>query len=305
MPLDLLGGATRFFYRRGGWRVLGGIGTLVGTVQYHLNRVRRNRTESPLQRLLGDRCDEATIHEIVRRSFDHYYKKQIETIFFGAITRERIDRMVVAEGIGHIDRALGNGRGVILLLAHFGFFLLPLPYLGYRGYPVNQIAGKQAHASRLAELVWNWRSREAARLPVRFKQVDRFLRPVYQALKGNEIVAIAFDGRDSAKWEVVDFFGKKVRFSPGPFDLARRTGATIIPTFVVQKSDNTHRIFFEPPFALSADPDHERSLEQDTARFARIFEGYVARHPCHFGMILHNWCLHALSHPESAFFAEE
>ncbi len=303
--LEVAGTATRAFYRRGGWRLLGGIGTFVGALQYHLNRTRRRRIEAPLRRLLGDRCDGATLRQIARRSFDHYYKKQIETIFFGAITRDRIDRMVVAEGGEHIDQALERGKGVILLLAHFGFFLLPLPYLGYRGYTVNQIAGKQAHASRLAGLFWNWRSREAARLPVQFKQVDRFLRPVYQALKGNEIVAIAFDGRDSAKWVVVDFFGKKVRFSPGPFDLARRTGATIIPTFVVQRGDNTHRIFFEPPFTLSGDPDHERSLQQDTARFAKIFEGYVARHPCHFGMILHNWSLHALSHPECAFFAED
>lgn len=305
LTLALVGFLLRVFYRSGGSRLLPGIGRVVGTLQYYLNRARRKRIFEPLQRLFGERIDRKGLNAITRRSFTFYYQKQLDTIFFGEIDRDRIERMVKAEGLENVDGALKGGKGVVLLLAHFGFFLLPLPFLGYRGYKVNQIVGKQVHRSRFEERIWTWRSNQADRLPVQFKQIGRFLRPVYQALANNEIVAIAFDGRDSARWAIVDFFGEKVRFSPGPFDLARRTGAVIIPTFIIQDADNNHRIVFEPPFPLSDDPDQERGSARDVQRFARLFEGYVERYPCHFSMVLNNWSLSGLTHPEAAFFAEK
>src|SRR3989304_656950 len=87
---------------------------------------------------------------------------------------------------GDIVYVLNRRKGFILPLPHFGPFLLPLPYLGFMGYRVDQVTGGQIHASLAGERFWEWRKREAEKLPVRFLQVGRFLRPLYQALGGNE-----------------------------------------------------------------------------------------------------------------------
>jgi KDO2-lipid IV(A) lauroyltransferase len=197
-----------------------------------------------------------------------------------------LGEMVKAEGLENLDAALKGGRGAILLLAHFGSFLLPLPFLGHLGYRVNQVAGRQVHASFLGEVLWRWRKHEADKLPVNFIQVGRFLRPVYDALKRGEAVAIAFDGRDGANWEAVDFFERKALFSNGPFTLARRTGAAIVPTFMVRTEDDAHRLVLGPPFALSEGGSPE-ALHRDTERFAGIFARYVAEFPCHFAGVLY------------------
>jgi len=194
---------------------------------------------------------------------------------------------VHAEGLENLDIALSRGKGVILLLSHFGSFLLPLPFLGYRGYNINQITGKQIHTSLIAERMWRWRKKDADKLPINFIQADKFLRPVYKALMNNEIVVMAFDGRDGSKWAVTEFFERKVRFSTGPFELAKNTGATIIPTFTIRMKNGTHKLVLESPFKLTNVNQTESALLYDTRRFAKLFARYIEESPSHFGMVLY------------------
>ena len=70
--------------------------------------------------------------------------------------------------------------------------------------------------------------------------------------------------------------------------MARKTGASIIPTFVVRNSDDTHLLIFEKSFNLSQTsfPDLKKTAAYDTVRYTEFFSDYVKRYPCHFGMTL-------------------
>jgi lauroyl/myristoyl acyltransferase len=269
-----------------GWKPVLAIGRGVGVLRFRFDRGARRDAERQMRKLMGERLPASEIMTIIKRSFENYYERQAVTFFFGRMDGRAIEQLTTVQGLENLDSGLSKGKGVIMLLSHFGFFLLPLPFLGHRGYKVNQITGKQIHANLLAERFWMWRKKEADRLPVHYLQVDSFLRPVFKALGNNEIVAIAFDGRDSQKWVIVDLFGQKVRFSSGPFELARRTGAAIIPTFVIREQTGNFKLVFEPEFRLSDDSDMQRALEKDTGNFTTIFARYLVEYPCHFGMIL-------------------
>jgi len=285
--LRMSGSFLYFLFRLFGWPFVARAGAVAGRMMYRLGSGRRRVTESAIRLLYrtgGPPPRE--IREITERSFANYYKRHVETVFFGCLDRRRIEEIVRVKGLEHVDEALSKGKGVILLLSHFGSFLLPLPFLGYRGYKVNQVTGRQIHGSLLAERIWEWRRAEAEKLPVRFIQVGRFLRPLFEAFARNEMIAIAFDGRDGTTWADAEFFGGKVRFSTGPFDLARRTGAVIIPTFMVRRDDDTHLLVLEAPFRLAAGGDQEAAAAADTRNFAELFAAYVGRYPCHFGMVL-------------------
>jgi KDO2-lipid IV(A) lauroyltransferase len=287
-----------------GWRFLSFVGRFIGSIIYCYNKRTRDTIKDELKLLFGKRFDKEEIEYITKMSFKNYYERQIETIFFGAMNKHRINSIMTVEGIENLDSALSKGKGVILLLSHFGSFLLPLPFLGHMGYNVNQIVGKQINSSFIAERLWVWRKKEADRLPVNFIQVDRFLRPLYKALKDNEIIAIAFDGRDSTKWVTTKFFERKALFSPGPFELARKTGATIIPTFVVRTITGTHRLILEPGLKLSTQRDKESALYLDTERFTEIFCNYIAKYPCHFAMVLYKVRKGQLDGVNNPFYAE-
>jgi KDO2-lipid IV(A) lauroyltransferase len=302
--ISICGKGAYMIFRLLGWNFVSLSGKIIGNVIYLSNGRKREIIRRELELLLGKRLNADQARESARLSFDNYYKRQVETVFFGSLEKQTLEKMIQPEGLEHIDQALSNGKGVIMLLSHFGSFLLPLPFLGYRGYKVNQITGKQIHGSLLSERIWEWRRKKAEKLPVQFKQVDKFLRPVYQALKNNEIVAIAFDGRDSTHWAVVDFLGRKAQFSTGPFELARRTGAVIIPTFIIRRDNDTQRIVFERPFELSKEKGIEKALLADTQNFTDIFSGYVAEYPCHFGMVLYKSRIMLKSGNKNALFVD-
>jgi KDO2-lipid IV(A) lauroyltransferase len=268
-----------------GWRFIQMTGKIVSVCVRRFFPRKRRAIESMLSRFPGLTC-KYDMPVVTNKSFDNYFKRHVETFFFGRLGRKKIEKVVEVEGIEHIDAALSKGKGVILLLAHSGSFLLPLPFLGYRGYRVNQVTGRQTYGSFAAARFWDWRRREASRLPVQFIQVGTFLRPLYNALQRNEIVAIAFDGRDATTWAIVDFFGVPLRFSTGPFDLARRTGAEIIPTFMIRRDDDTHKLVLGPPFRLSDEPDKQSAVRTDTQKFGALFAEYVGKYPCHFGILL-------------------
>ena len=80
-------------------------------------------------------------------------------------------------------------------------------------------------------------------------QVDRFLCPIYNALRNNELFAVAFGGRDGSKWVTTNFFERTALFLSGPFELARRKGSTILPAFVIRGRNLTTRLFLS--FLLS------------------------------------------------------
>ncbi len=287
IALLLLGkGAYIVFYLLG-WRFIYKIGRLTGDVNYLLNARKRRIIQNEIAMLFGSRFDREKVKDIAKRSFENYYKRQIETIFFGCLDKQTVEKMIHSEGLENIELALSKEKGVIILLSHFGSFLLPLPFLGYRGYKVNQITGKQIHTSLISERIWKWRRREANKLPIKFLQANTFFRPAYKALNNNEIVVVAFDGRDSSRWVTTDFFQRKARFSPGPFELARRTGAVILPTFTIREKNGFHKLVLKPSFSLAYWPDQEQAIAADIRNFSELFTRYIEKYPCHFAMVLY------------------
>lgn len=284
--LNLFGKFLYGIYYLLGRRVVLLIGKLIGDSIYFLNRNLREMTKKEIALLFGKRYEGVQLDNLTRKSIEHFYSRNLETFFFGALDREGIKQILEVDGLENLEEALSRRKGVILLISHFGSFMLPLPFLGFQGFKVNQVTGKQLHSSVIEERIWAWRKREADKLPVKFIQVDKFLRPIYIALKNNEIVAIAFDGRDGLKLVPTAFFERTALFSSGPFELARRTGSAILPAFVIRSKDFTHRLVLEPLFGLSDEPDKERALQEDTRKFAKLFAGYIERYPCHFGWLL-------------------
>jgi KDO2-lipid IV(A) lauroyltransferase len=123
-------------------------------------------------------------------------------------------------------------------------------------------------------------------LPVQFIEANNYMRPVVRALRDNGIIVIAFDGRTGDKWVTVRLLDRLAQFSSGPFSLAMMTGAAILPTFVVRNRYDKHRIILEPPITLEKANSKEQALIENIKKYVQIFEKYLLRYPCHFGMTL-------------------
>jgi KDO2-lipid IV(A) lauroyltransferase len=136
------------------------------------------------------------------------------------------------------------------------------------------------------------------RLPVQHISVAASMRPVFRALERNEIVGITVDGGGGSRTVRLPFLGRAANFQTGAPDLALRTGAAIVPAFIVTGPGLRHRLTLHPPLAFDAAAGRDAARREILAGFAALLEGYVRRHLDHYGYTL---CLRRLKAREDDY----
>ena len=101
-----------------------------------------------------------------------------------------------------------------------------------------------------------------------------------RALRQNEILAIQIDrgnGDPNSSVKRVEFFDAEAPFQEGPFQLARLSGAPVVPVVTLRRGRRHYEIVLGEPRWVDRDVggDAERALHQ-TVEF---FEGTIREHP--------------------------
>lgn len=251
-------------------------------------KVRIMREE--LGKSLGRRIPGKKIGGIITKGICNNRKDLFETWMFPVLTQEKTRRLAYFSGKENLDAALANGKGVILVLAHFGFRKFILPVLGYEGYAINQVAAKptswklegKEHAAHNKIMDIELDCEKALR--ANFIYLKDSLRPIFRALSKNEIVSIAIDGTIGNKRMGVKFFDRIAFLSPTVVSLSLKTGAPMIPAFAIRDNDNRHKIVFEKPLLIKANDgaDTESLMREALGDFVNVLEKYVLAYPCHY-----------------------
>jgi KDO2-lipid IV(A) lauroyltransferase len=92
-------------------------------------------------------------------------------------------------------------------------------------------------------------------------------RGVIKALSQNQVVGILIDQRAKRSEGIwVDFFGKKAPTTPGLAVLALRTGAPVVPVFMIREGFEKHRLIIKEPLHL-VNTGHPVLVETNTGLF--------------------------------------
>jgi len=109
-------------------------------------------------------------------------------------------------------------------------------------------------------------------------------------LRNNELVFIPLDQNFGSGGGVyVEFFGRKAATATGPVVFAKRTGATILPMFVVRQEDDRHKVIIEPLLQLEDIEDEKKSVEVNTAKITKVIEKYIRQYPQEWGWMHRRW----------------
>ena len=86
--------------------------------------------------------DLATKNErgIIRDALKLLCQNELEMFLYAKLNRSLIKNMVVCDGLSYIDESLKQGKGVMLIFAHFGANQMIMPAIGYRGYKMCQVS---------------------------------------------------------------------------------------------------------------------------------------------------------------------
>ncbi len=284
-------------------RMIYGLANVLAGLAWIL-RVRRHIVFNNLNRAFGREKDFHEIRAIAREAYRNIAKNICELLRIFKFTPTEIDKMFTIQGREYLDAALARGQGVIGLSAHLGNFPLMGAKLIQEGYSCTSfIYG--ASDTRVARLFFAMgRYLGFSLIPASPSHAS--VRQSLKWLRENKVLCIQAD-RNSPQGVFVDFFGYPAATPIGPVVLAKRTGATVLPMFVVREVNNKealpqsdknlvtraslvegaskarprnkHRIIFGPPVKLEVTGNKEKDILVNSAKFTKIIESYIRRYP--------------------------
>lgn len=211
---------------------------------------------------------------IVRRSFMHFGRLLFELLKFGTLPVERMLARVEFEGEERVQAAYAQGKGVLFVTGHFGFWELHAMAHGKRFQPIGLLA-RALDNPELHALLESIRQRTGNFVIYRQGTIRRVMR----ALQEGKGVAVLIDQHVQARDAVsVDFFGRPANTTPAVAALALRTGAPVVPVFAVPIGGGRYRMIYEPP--VEAPPaESPDAIREYTQRCTQALEAWVRRHP--------------------------
>ena len=246
-----------------------------------------------LRRLFGDVPLPENEDEIIANAYRAAMFNEIEVLRYPHMDPSTIHEYCEIEGREHLDAALAQGRGAIILIGHFGANQMIMPALGHQGYSMNQLSApppvwadilRETRTTPLWEKVLDRRWELEKRLPVQHINVFKFLRPAFECLKRNEVLGLAFDGGGGNRWTQVDFMARRANLSVQPVQLWKKTGAVLLPTVVLREpGESKHRVRIEAPLNWqTVQGDRAEEERRNMQAIVDRFSGWVARHPDHY-----------------------
>jgi KDO2-lipid IV(A) lauroyltransferase len=239
---------------------------------------------------LGKEKSQEELKKIAKGVYHNLTRYGVEVLRCYCLSQETIDRMFTIEGKENLDRALAKGKGVMTISGHLGNFMLMGTKLAQEGYPLG-VLYREVRDKKVSRLIKDMQRR----LNIHFIPALPAHRAVKKSLKWlreNKILYLQQDRNffedKGAIW--VDFFGQPAATAPGTVTLAKRSGATLLPMFIIRKKGNEgYTIVIDSPVELELTGDKEKDILINTQKFTDIIEDYVRKYPSQYFWIYKRW----------------
>jgi Kdo2-lipid IVA lauroyltransferase/acyltransferase len=250
-----------------------GLGTVLGLMFYTVDRAHRRIAERNLAAAFPTRPEKER-RAIARGVFAHFGRLLFELLKFSTLSHEQMLARVEFDGEDRARSAYAQGKGVLFITGHFGFWELHAMVHAIRVAPIGLLARALDNA-RLNVLLED--IRQGTGNTVIYRQGT--IRRVMRALQAGQGVAVLIDQHVLTKDAVyVDFFERPAATTSAVAALALRTGAPVVPVFALPLPGGRYRLIYEHPVAPPP-ADDEHAIRDFTQRCTDVLEMYVRRHP--------------------------
>jgi len=258
----------------------------LGDLAHDHSKASRDNVYDNLRHVLGKQTGLTRLEQVARGIFRHQARNYYDLFRVASLNGEQIRELVTVQGLDNIDQALRSGHGIIMFTAHFGNLDIAGQMFALEGYPITIVA-EHLQPERLYHYVSSLRESKGLKLI----PSDTFLRPLYRALRSNEIVGLAADRNLTGTGTLVSFFGAPALLPDGHVRLALRTGAKLLPAFSIRRPDNTFEAFAEPALELETTGDTERDTANAMVSLVAVLEKHIRRYPEQWVMFQPVWAL--------------
>jgi Kdo2-lipid IVA lauroyltransferase/acyltransferase len=267
---------AHFPVRAGLW-----IGRRLGDLIWLVLPRRRAMTLDNLTRAFGDERPAAELTQLGRRSFEHLGMNLVEACGFFFRAPSVLLSRVELHGMEHVDAAVAQGKGVLVLTAHYGNWELLAASHALGDVPLSVVV-RPLDAPVVDRVVERFRRRSGVELIAK----RRALREVLEALRRGRMVGMLLDQNASrAEGVFAPFFGVPASTSKALAVISLRSGAPVLPAFIRRTEGGHHRVEVEPP--VPAPPGGD--VADYTAAFNRRIEAAIRRAPEQWFWMHNRW----------------
>lgn len=259
-------------------------GALAGAVYFGLARLRRVGERNLAMALPELSAKER--RQILRGVYRHLGRQLVEFCRMPHYTAENTRDWIRSEGLEHYLAAARRGKGVLVLTGHLGAWELSSFYHSLMGYPMGMVI-RRLDNRPLDEYVNRIRCLHGNRV----LHKDDFARGLLSAMRQGETVGILMDTNMTPPQGVfAPFFGLPACTASGLARVALRTGAAVVPGFMVwEEQERKYVLRFGPEIEFLQTGETEADVQTATAQCNQVLEQWIRRYPDQWLWIHRRW----------------
>ena len=267
------------------------LGIFLGRTYYLIDRWRRRIIKANISVVFGGELDKKKGQILGRESCEYLVMSILDFLKLNQIVSpENYHKFIEIRGLSNLMKSIERGKGTIAVMGHFGNLFL-IRYICYLNIPPRAVIIREIDNPFLERFISSiFKTHDAIMV-----RPDGALKRVHQLLLQNAIMLTLADQKAGGTPRVgrhgivVDFFGIPSQTHITAPILARRTGASIIPLFIIRKGPGRYRIEINEPLKLICTTDETSDLKKNTRKLNQIFEDYIRRYPQHWFWLHRRW----------------
>jgi len=165
-------------------------------------------------------------------------------------------------------------KGGVLITAHLGNWEMGAVIVSKLGHSVTVVA--LPHKERDVNTFFN-KQRESRGMTI--VPTSTAIRQCLETLRENKFTALAADRDFSLNGEVMDFLGRKAFIPKGPAAFSIKTGAPIVPVFLIRQESNNFVLHFEEPIWPGENGNEHNAQLNLMYKYVRIMEDKIRQNP--------------------------
>ena len=240
----------------------------------------RSKITHNLFKLFGNTKDRDEIEGLTFRYFELKQLRMMLLYLHTHLKPAQKEKLFPIEGLEHLDHALAEGKGAVLVGSHLNSIMIfvAMDMLRERGYDVHMaIPTKKMPIPPTMFHKWVDRffSNGHSEYPPGAFYAQFNIRPIVNILEKKGIVVLMGDGSHSAGFVEVDFLGRRAPFTTGAMGISRMTEAPAVPIMITGSPPDGIRINIEEPIPLEKTDDMPRDLRAMVEKYTERLEHHL------------------------------
>jgi len=224
--------------------------------------------------------------ELLRGVYRHLGWQLVEFCRMARYTPENTRGWMRTEGLDHYLAAQARGKGVLIVTGHLGAWELSSFYHSLMGHPMGMVI-RRLDNRRLDGFVNGIRCLHGNRVIHK----DDFGRALLLAMRAGQTVGILMDtNMTPPQGEFVKFFGWKACTGTGLAHVARKTGAAVLPGFMLwEPAERKYVLHFGLQIEIPHTADPAADILAATQLCTSVIESWIRRYPDQWLWIHRRW----------------